>query len=87
MSNTVLGLPELLQFRGLIASDEELEGVVYQFTIKDPAVEHLVDGTVDLFVWGEEGGVKQTNTVKILIMVDIKICHFSSLRCLGWFRS
>ena len=48
MSNTVLGLPEPLQFRGLIASNEELEGIIYQLSLKDPAIEHLVDGTVDL---------------------------------------
>ena len=75
MSNTVLGLPEPLQFRGLIASDEELEGIVDQLTIKDPAIEHLIDGTVDLF-WGKERGargtemIKQTNAIKILTMVD-----------------
>lgn len=58
LTNTVLGLPKLLQFRRLITSDEELEGVVYQLTIKDPTVEHLVDGMVDLLGKGGGGASK-----------------------------
>jgi hypothetical protein len=56
LSNTVLGFPQFLQLGRLVTSDEELKGVVYQLTIKDPTIEHLVDGTVDLFKVIGEGG-------------------------------
>ena len=83
MSNTVLGLPEPLQFRGLIASDEELEGIVDQLTIKDPAIEHLIDGTVDLF-WGKKEGVRGMETIKQTNAINFK--KKLPLKCLDYYE-